>query len=57
MQIWHRAIDPIAWFGKLATEKPATLASYDKPTVELSPPTREVEEATLAEDEAFGYAK
>lgn len=57
VQIWHRAIDPIAWFGKLASEKPKTLTSYDSQEVALDPPTKELEEATLAEDEAFGYAK
>ena len=57
VQIWHRAIDPIAWFGKQITEKPKTLANYDSMEVALEPPTREMKEATLAEDEAFGYAK
>lgn len=55
-QIWHRAIDPIAWFGKLVEEKPTTLESYDSKEVALEPPTKEIEEATLREDEAFGYA-
>lgn len=57
VQIWHRAIDPIAWFGKQVAEKPKTLTSYDSPDVALEPPTKELKEATLAEDEAFGYAK
>ena len=57
VQIWHRAIDPIAWFGKRVAEKPKTLTSYDSPDVALEPPTKELKEATLAEDEAFGYAK
>ena len=57
VQIWHRAIDPIAWFGKYIAEKPKTLTSYDSPEVALDAPTKELEEATLAEDEAFGYAK
>lgn len=55
-QIWHRAIDPIAWFGKQLEEKPTTLESYDGKEVALDPPTKELEEATLREDEAFGYA-
>lgn len=57
VQIWHRAIDPIAWFGKHITEKPKSLTSYDSLEVALEAPTKELEEATLAEDEAFGYAK
>lgn len=57
VQIWHRAIDPIAWFGKQITEKPKSLTSYDSLEVVLEAPTKELEEATLAEDEAFGYAK
>lgn len=57
VQIWYRAIDPIAWFGKQVAEKPKTLTSYDSPDVALEPPTKELKEATLAEDEAFGYAK
>lgn len=57
VQIWHRAIDPIAWFGKHIAEKPKSLTSYDSPEVALDAPTKELEEATLAEDEAFGYAK
>lgn len=57
VQIWHRAVDPIAWFGKQASEKPKTLNSYDSPDVELESPSKKLEEATLAEDEAFGYAK
>lgn len=34
-QIWHRAIDPIAWFGKLVARKPSGDASYDDEDVEL----------------------
>ena len=55
-QVWHRAIDPIAWFGKQIEEKPTNLESYDNKEVALTPPTKELEEATLREDEAFGYA-
>lgn len=34
-QIWHRAIDPIAWFGKPVARKPSDDASYDDEDVEL----------------------
>lgn len=56
-QLWYRAIDPISWFGQPANEKPKTLTSYDDPKVSLEAPTQSLKDATLKEDEAFGYAK
>lgn len=55
VQIWYRAVDPIAWFGEQLTEKPKTLDSYDSRETALEPPSRElVKEADdLAELDAF----
>ncbi len=36
IQIWHRAIDPIAWFGKPLERKPDNLGSYDLQDVSLA---------------------
>lgn len=36
IQIWHRAIDPIAWFGKPLERKPDDLESYDLQDVSLA---------------------
>lgn len=41
VQIWYRAIDPIAWFGKQLTEKPKTLDSYDSRNIALEPLSKE----------------
>jgi len=54
--IWRRALDPIIWFGREVKESPSKLEDYDKKEVALVAPTKELEEASLQEDEAFGYA-
>lgn len=55
--VWRRAVDPILWFGKEVTKKPAKLSDYDEPSFALVQPTSNMRQASLKEDEEFGYAK
>lgn len=55
--IWRRAVDPILWFGKEVTKKPAKISDYDEPSFALVQPTSSMRQASLKEDEEFGYAK